>query len=132
MEKNIAITENVGYKTLIGKIVALRAQAETIRMKEKSSILSGIKKQMNDYGITLADFQIKGLPKTVPLKGVNPNKDFSSVATDSQVRKSTRRKPMPKYQDPKTGKTWSGRGKTPTWMQAAILKGKTKEKFLIC
>jgi DNA-binding protein H-NS len=31
-----------------------------------------------------------------------------------------------KYQDPKTGATWSGRGREPGW-----IKGKKREKFLI-
>jgi DNA-binding protein H-NS len=32
----------------------------------------------------------------------------------------------PKYRDPATGKTWTGRGRAPTW-----LEGKDKVKFLI-
>jgi len=32
----------------------------------------------------------------------------------------------PKYQDPKTGKTWSGRGREPSW-----IKGKRRDRFLI-
>ncbi|WP_414693527.1 H-NS family nucleoid-associated regulatory protein [Paraburkholderia madseniana] len=32
----------------------------------------------------------------------------------------------PKYQDPKTGKTWSGRGLTPDW-----IKGKNRDRLLI-
>ncbi|MFP3741092.1 H-NS family nucleoid-associated regulatory protein, partial [Burkholderia sp. SIMBA_019] len=35
--------------------------------------------------------------------------------------------PLPaKYQDPKTGNTWSGRGKPPKW-----IVGKNRERFLI-
>lgn len=37
----------------------------------------------------------------------------------------------PKYRDPMTGKTWSGRGREPVWMRQAIESGKTKEDFLI-
>lgn len=32
----------------------------------------------------------------------------------------------PKYQDPRTGKTWSGRGRAPTWIE-----GKNRDQFLI-
>ncbi|MCQ4437586.1 H-NS histone family protein, partial [Clostridioides difficile] len=32
----------------------------------------------------------------------------------------------PKYQDPKSGATWSGRGKAPGW-----IAGKKRERFLI-
>ncbi len=31
----------------------------------------------------------------------------------------------PKYQDPKTGATWTGRGRAPAWL------GKNRDKFLI-
>ncbi|MBN6209404.1 H-NS histone family protein [Ralstonia pickettii] len=31
----------------------------------------------------------------------------------------------PTYRDPKTGATWSGRGRAPTWI------GKNRDKFLI-
>jgi len=37
----------------------------------------------------------------------------------------------PKYRDPASGKTWSGRGVMPLWMKAAIEAGQAKEAFLI-
>jgi DNA-binding protein H-NS len=43
----------------------------------------------------------------------------------------TRRKPDAKYQDPISGKTWSGRGKTPIWMKEKISKGISKETFAL-
>jgi DNA-binding protein H-NS len=33
---------------------------------------------------------------------------------------------QPKYRDPATGATWSGRGRAPGWIQ-----GKKRERFLI-
>ena len=37
----------------------------------------------------------------------------------------------PKYQDPVTGDTWSGRGRKPIWLTAALNLGRTVEEFLI-
>lgn len=37
----------------------------------------------------------------------------------------------PKYRNPSTGETWSGRGRTPVWMTKAIEQGQKKEDFLI-
>ncbi|MGA1018470.1 MAG: H-NS family nucleoid-associated regulatory protein [Phycisphaerales bacterium] len=37
----------------------------------------------------------------------------------------------PKYRDPESGTTWSGRGRTPLWMVAAIEQGRTRDEFLI-
>src|SRR5262245_58620379 len=44
-----------------------------------------------------------------------------------------RASPEPKYRDPKTGDTWSGRGREPRWMTAALAegRGKSKDDFLI-
>src|SRR5262249_52486812 len=38
---------------------------------------------------------------------------------------------FPKYRDPQTSETWSGRGKTPRWLVAAIKKGRKIEDFEI-
>jgi len=96
-------------------------------LQEKSAILTGIKEQMSTYGITLKDLQIGGSSKVIAPQGV---KTETSIKSESQV-KATRRKPEAKYLDPKTGSTWSGRGKTPKWLQAALLSGKKKEKYAI-
>lgn len=37
----------------------------------------------------------------------------------------------PKYRNPYTGETWTGRGKTPIWMQELIDKGASKDDFFI-
>jgi hypothetical protein len=37
----------------------------------------------------------------------------------------------PKYRDPDTGITWSGRGQMPVWMRAKVDEGASKEDFLI-
>jgi DNA-binding protein H-NS len=45
----------------------------------------------------------------------------------STVRKArTTGKVPPKYRDPATGKTWTGRGVEPAW-----IKGKDRQRFLI-
>jgi DNA-binding protein H-NS len=44
----------------------------------------------------------------------------------AKVAKDVRTKAAPKYRDPASGKTWSGRGRTPRW-----LDGKNSSDFLI-
>lgn len=36
-----------------------------------------------------------------------------------------------KYRDPETGKTWSGRGLPPKWLQLHVAGGGSKDDFLI-
>ena len=37
----------------------------------------------------------------------------------------------PKYQDPDSGKTWTGRGKSPAWLSAQLAAGREKQEFLV-
>ena len=39
--------------------------------------------------------------------------------------------PRAKYQDPETGKVWSGKGSKPEWLKTAIEQGHKLEEFLI-
>lgn len=40
-------------------------------------------------------------------------------------------KPVPKYSDPASGKTWTGRGKLPQWLRDNIADGVSLDHFLI-
>lgn len=46
--------------------------------------------------------------------------------TGKKTRKYTKRPVPPKYRDPSSGKTWTGRGKPPVW-----IAGKNRDQFLI-
>jgi DNA-binding protein H-NS len=48
-----------------------------------------------------------------------------------KARADVGRKAEPKYRDPKTGETWSGRGRPAAWLKAHLDAGKKKEDFLI-
>lgn len=84
---------------------ALAQQAEVARLAELNAIISAIREQVTEYGITPE--QIFGRRRTV---AANPRAPIA-----------------PKYRDPKTGATWSGRGKAPQW----IAKAKNRDRFLI-
>lgn len=119
--------KSIDYSTLMTQITNLKKQAESVRSLEKSTAVAEIKERMNALGISLTDLQIGGSSKVIAPKGV---KTTNLVAQEIQV-KASRRKPEPKYLDPTTGTTWTGRGKTPKWLQAALSSGKKKEKFAI-
>jgi DNA-binding protein H-NS len=65
---------------------------------------------MTQYGLTAADLVVASSRK-------NGVKAGSKVA--------------PKYRDPATGATWTGRGLKPKWMTTAISEGKTLNDFAI-
>ena len=56
---------------------------------------------------------------------------FSGKASAKRVSTDKRNSVAPKYQDPETGKTWTGRGKTPAWLNSQLTSGRDKQDFLI-
>lgn len=56
---------------------------------------------------------------------------FSGKASAKRATTDKRNSVAPKYQDPETGKTWTGRGKTPAWLSAQMASGRDKQEFLI-
>lgn len=94
------------YLELLEKKKALDAQIEAVRTEERTAVVEEIRQKMLDYEIDLKEI---APGKRGPGKAV---KKSSSVA--------------PKYRDPESGATWSGRGKPPRW-----LAGQPREKFLI-
>lgn len=55
------------------------------------------------------------------------------AASLSPTGKARRKYPrvLPKYRNPQTSETWSGRGKRPRWLVAAMKSGKRIEEFRI-
>jgi DNA-binding protein H-NS len=52
-------------------------------------------------------------------------------ASSGNARGLKGRKVAPKYRDPKTGETWSGRGAPARWLTAYEKQGKKRDSFLI-
>ncbi|KAB0636221.1 H-NS histone family protein [Burkholderia stagnalis] len=101
-KENIVTT----YRELQAQIERLQAQAESVRLEEKRAAVSRIREEIARYDLTPRD-----------LFGDRPRRP----------RRSPRRGVVqPKYRDPQTGATWSGRGREPLW-----ITGRSREQFLI-
>jgi len=96
------------YSAIKAEIAKLEKQAEALRKTEVAGIVSKIKAAIAAYALTAADL---GLGRS-PAKAALPSKAKSS-------KKTTTTTGVPKYRDPKTGKTWTGRGKPPAWIAGA-------------
>ncbi len=92
------------YKELLAQREALEQQIAAARKAELAEAVSKARQLVSEFGLTAADVFPKGRGQS-PVKG-------SSVA--------------PKYRDPATGATWTGRGKPPTW-----IRDQDREKFKI-
>ncbi|MDQ5959793.1 H-NS histone family protein [Sphaerotilus natans] len=89
---------------------------ETLRA-ERAGVIQQIKAMMAEHGLTVAD-----------LSSGKPGRPARSAASGDTA---PARKVAPKYRDPETGETWSGRGLKPKWLSHAIENGRTLEEFTI-
>ena len=115
------------------RIAKLQAQAEVVRAKQSTVVISRIVKLMSDNGITIADIDaaIKPVPKRgrPSLKVVGaPAKRGRPRGSNNKPAGAAKKSVLPaKYRNPKTGETWSGWARPPEW----IAKVKDRTKFLI-
>ena len=92
------------YKQLTAQLEKLHKEVAIAQQKEIAAVIEEIKRKIVDYDLSAEELGF-------------------SVKRGRQARKA----PLPpKYRDPKTGETWSGRGRPPGW-----LAGRNKERFLI-
>lgn len=103
------------------KIAKLQKQAATIAEKQSSVGLTKIRDLMQKHGLTVADIEAF----VVKRRGRKP------AGTEARAAAKTPRESIhhvaPKYADPKSGATWSGRGLAPLWIRDV----KDRSKFLI-
>ncbi|MBB1651643.1 H-NS family nucleoid-associated regulatory protein [Delftia sp. UME58] len=88
------------YKTLLAQRAELDAQIAQAQAEAKAQAVAQARALIAEHGLTAADVFPQGKSK-------------GSVGA-------------PKYRDPATGVTWTGRGKPPNW-----INGKDRESFLI-
>jgi DNA-binding protein H-NS len=89
------------YAELIKQRELLDQQINAIKQKEKTEAIELIKTWIDKHELTVNDL-------------------FSRKINPSG------KKVPPKYRNPTTGETWTGRGKAPAW-----IAGKTRDSFLI-
>jgi DNA-binding protein H-NS len=94
----------------------LEKQLAEARRAERAGVISQIKSLMAEHGLSLADLSGKAA-------GGTPKAPKTSAAAGRKV--------APKYRNPATGETWTGRGLQPNWVKAAVASGKKLEEFAI-
>jgi DNA-binding protein H-NS len=101
------------YMSVTAEIARLQAQADKLKESEKAGVIAQARKAIEVYGITAAE-----------LFGASASRGIAAAAPEKAALGNVG---VPKYRDPKTGKTWTGRGKPPTW----IVGAKDRDAFLI-
>ncbi|NMM04465.1 H-NS histone family protein [Paraburkholderia sp. RP-4-7] len=104
------------------RVKKLQAQAEALLAKKTHAAVDQIRKLMLEHGLTTADIEARASTKRVA-KGLK----IGAAAGKTKVENVARTKASPKYQNRKTGATWTGHGRAPTW----IAEARDRSKFLI-
>lgn len=92
------------YKDLLQQRQALDQQISQARKQELSGAISQVRALIAEFGLTAQD--------------VFPSGRGRSATSGTKV--------APKYRNPATGQTWTGRGKAPLW-----IANESREKYLI-
>jgi len=103
---NTAMNEEASYKDLLKEREALEQRIKDARRREISSALSRVRELIAEFDLS---------PQDVFPSGRAP-----------RAASTTGAKVAPKYRNPATGQTWTGRGKPPRWIQ-----NEDREKFAI-
>ena len=108
-QKAPTATQSPSKSSLLAQLASVNAQLEQLRATEVPKVVEEIQQLMQEYDLSIED--IAGKPSVEPAARAVPTK--------------TKAAPRPRYRNPKTGQTWSGRGRAPAWI------GKKPERFLI-
>jgi DNA-binding protein H-NS len=113
--------------TVASQLAALRKQRELIAKKEQAlmskshdKVLTKIVQMAKEAGLTASDIS-KAFGSTKSTKAVKAAKSSKSAKKGTTAGK----KVAPKYRNPTNAdQTWTGRGVSPTWVQALKTAGK--------
>jgi len=100
------------------EIARLKKRADALQEKRQAPVIAKIVRTMREFGITPDDIAAAFGKKT-----------RTKTATGKVT--SAKRPAAPKYRDPATGNTWTGRGKPPRWLTEAEQAGASRDQFLI-
>lgn len=110
----------VTLDSINSKIAKLQKQATAIAEKQTSVGLAKIRDLMHKHGLSLVDIE--------SFVGKRRGRKPGVKAANGVVKTRRASAPVaPKYADPKTGATWTGRGRAPAWIRDV----KDRSKFLI-
>jgi DNA-binding protein H-NS len=110
------------YAAVLAEIQQLQQRAAELRKSELPGVIKRIREAVTTYELTAADLGLGtgGSAAAPAAPAAAPRGRATSAKGGLQTG-------VAKYRDPKTGKTWTGRGKPPLW----IVGAKDRTPFLI-
>ena len=99
----------VTLQELLAQKAAIEKQIVETQRQERADAIARVRALMAEYGLSAAE-----------IAGKAP-----------APRKPEGRRIAPKYRNPETGETWSGRGLQPRWLKAALESGRKISDFAL-
>lgn len=96
---------------LLEQKAAIERQIIETQREERAAAIAQVRALMAQHGLTVSD--------------------LSTRSTAAGKKPGTGAKVPPKYRDPATGATWSGRGLQPNWLRQALAGGKSLSDFAV-
>jgi DNA-binding protein H-NS len=140
------------YIQIKNQIQKLQKEAEILRKRERNETIAKIKEAIAAFELSSEDLGLSGTNPSRPVGRVGNKSEIGGAAiakrrgrppksgvSQKEGRKAGRKSGggdkrsvvEPKYRDSATGTTWTGRGKQPRWLAAAIRSGKKLDDFKI-
>lgn len=132
---------------LLAQRAALEKKIADMQRVYRGDAIAKVKAMMAEFGLTAAD--IGGVAGHIAPRNIFGTAAKTSNAASSVSKPvaapapapaaSKRRKPSanagrkvaPKFRNPATGDTWSGRGLKPKWLAAAVASGRAMSEFAL-
>jgi len=105
------------------EISRLQKKAEALHTKRRNPVIASIVASMREYSITPEEIVAALNTSSKTSRATTGTKKAAPVASTRPV--------AAKYRNPKSGDSWSGRGKAPRWLVAEEAAGNSRESFLI-
>lgn len=113
------------YRELKAQAQKILDEAEKKRVEEMGQALDSIVATLREFDISTAELLAYLRQKGIPVSSA------SSVAAGTGGKRKAGSSVKPKYRNPETGATWTGRGRSPAWITEAESKGQSRDVFLI-
>lgn len=106
------------------EIIKLQKKAEALHTKRRNPVIASIVASMRDYNITPEEI-------VAALNVTTKTPRAATAARKTAAAPKAKRQVAAKYHHPKSGESWSGRGKAPRWLVAEEAAGNSRDTFLI-
>lgn len=109
------------------QIARMQERADALRQNERTKVIAQVVKTMRHWSISVEDLIAMQAVKQAPAKKgakaeqINPR----------WIAPKPKRKLAPKYRNPQTGDTWTGRGRSPVWLTTLEGTGRSRDEFLV-